>query len=128
MHMCQWLDYLRIIFYTVNIRTVINKDYAVTRRSVFYTQMMLFADMFICIVVPSKVVCFPQAIQSRLHNEKLDTQQLSEYHYVLDTKSTMMKRKIRILLEKVGDSPIPIPTRNNIQIHIIWLLRLHSYV
>ena len=101
MHMCQWLDYLRIIFYTVNIRTVINKDYAVTRRSVFYTQMMLFADMFICIVVPSKVVCFPQAIQSRLHNEKLDTQQLSEYHYVLDTKSTMMKRKIRSLLEKV---------------------------
>ena len=99
--MCQWLDYLRIIFYTVNIRTVINKDYAVTRRSVFYTQMMLFADMFICIVVPSKVVCFHQAIQSRLHNEKLDTQQLSEYHYVLDTKSTMMKRKIRILLEKV---------------------------
>ena len=93
MHMCQWLDYLRIIFYTVNIRTVINKDDAVTRRSVFYTQMMLFADMFICIVVPSKVVCFPQAIQSRVHNEKRDTQQLSEYHYVLDTKSTMMKGK-----------------------------------
>ena len=93
MHMCQWLDYLRIIFYTVNIRTVINKDDAVTRRSVFYTQMMLFADMFICIVVPLKVVCFPQAIQSRVHNEKRDTQQLSEYHYVLDTKLSMTEGK-----------------------------------
>ena len=118
MHMCQWLDYLRIIFYTVNIRTVINKDDAVTRRSVFYTQMMLFADMFICIVVPSNVVCFPQAIQSRVHNEKRDTQQLSEYHYVLDTKSTMMKRKIRILLEKVGDSPT---------YPIVRLIRISNY-
>ena len=94
MHMCQWLDYLRIIFYTVNIRTVINKDDAVTRRSVFYTQMMLFADMFMCIVVPSNVVCFPQTIQSRAYNGKLDTQQLSEYHYVLDTTSSMMEGKL----------------------------------